>query len=101
MKYIKDAWENAPDETKYKTISEELKLFTHIGTTKDDLLMMLKWIFQREQAAIKDIEYLAGHVTTGEKCNICRHNINDMGCELDDKDDDGECHFEWRGPSIA
>lgn len=47
MKYISEAWESAPDETKYKTISEELRLITHNGLTKDDLLMMLRWIFDQ------------------------------------------------------
>lgn len=45
-----------------------------------------------------DMELLAGNDTSGIKCNICKHNPNDMGCELDGSqfDDDGECHFEWR-----
>ncbi|MEA4869916.1 MAG: hypothetical protein VB062_04680 [Christensenella sp.] len=48
--------------------------------------------------AERDIELLAGEDTSGEKCNICAHNPNDKGCELDGSqfDDDGECHFKWR-----
>jgi hypothetical protein len=44
------------------------------------------------RAAVEDMAYLAGQVTTDEKCNVCRYNPNDMGCE-----EDRECHFEWRG----
>jgi hypothetical protein len=51
------------------------------------------------EAAIEDMVYLAGNETNGAKCNYCKWNPNDMGCELDGSqfDDDGECHFEWRG----
>jgi hypothetical protein len=54
----------------------------------------------REQAAITDLNYFASALVTGEPCNRCRHNPNDMGCELDGSQfyDDGECRFEWCGP---
>jgi hypothetical protein len=55
---------------------------------------------EREKAAaIRDMAYIAGNETNGAKCNYCKWNPNDMGCELDGSqfDDDGECHFEWRG----
>lgn len=52
----------------------------------------------RAEAAIRDMTWLSGYVVGGEKCNICKHNPNDMGCVLDGSqfNDDGECHFEWR-----
>ena len=55
---------------------------------------------RRERAAVEDLTYFAGAITTGEPCSRCIYNPNDMGCELDGSqyDDDGECHFTWRGP---
>ena len=55
---------------------------------------------RRERAAVEDLEWLAGTTVDSLRCNICKYNPNDMGCELDGSqfDDDGECHFTWRGP---
>ena len=47
MKYPEKQWLEKSDEIKIRTIENELNLVTHNGTTRDDLLMMLKW--QNEQ----------------------------------------------------
>lgn len=58
---------------------------------------------RRERAAVEDLEWLAGTTVDSLRCNICKYNPNDMGCELDGSqfDDDGECRFTWRGPQEA
>jgi len=50
-------------------------------------------------AAIEDMALISGQANSALKCNCCKYNPNDMGCELDGSqfDDDGECHFQWRG----
>lgn len=55
---------------------------------------------RRERAAVEDLEWLAGTTVDSLRCNICKYNPNDMGCELDGSqfDDDGECRFTWCGP---
>jgi len=50
-------------------------------------------------AVIEDLEWLAITAVDSLKCNICKYNPDDTGCELDGSqfDDDGECHFTyWR-----
>lgn len=46
MKYQKEQWIKKSDGIKLRTIKDELELDTHNGTTKDDLLMMLEWIYK-------------------------------------------------------
>ena len=45
MKYN---WESMTDEQKARAIKRELELETHNGTTKDDLLNMLRWLCEEE-----------------------------------------------------
>ena len=45
MKYN---WESMTDEQKATAIKRELELDTHNGTTKDDLLNMLRWLCEEE-----------------------------------------------------
>ena len=45
MKY--DNWENMSDTAKIKAIQREIELETHNGTTKDDLLLLLRWLFDQ------------------------------------------------------
>lgn len=52
MKYD---WVNATDEQKINAVKHELSLITHMGTTKDDLLNMLKWLWEKFEAADKDL----------------------------------------------
>lgn len=47
MKYNKQEFCDASDEVKIKIVEEELRLETHNGTTKDDLLMLLEWTYYR------------------------------------------------------
>lgn len=47
MKYNKQAFCDLPDKEKLKIIGNELSLVTHNGTTKDDLLMLLDWAYNR------------------------------------------------------
>ena len=54
MKYDRQAFENAPDDVKLRIIADEVNLETHNGTTKEDLLMLLKWIYDE---AIDHEEY--------------------------------------------
>lgn len=45
MKY--DNWDNMSETSKIRAIQHEIKLETHNGTTKDDLLLLLKWLFDQ------------------------------------------------------
>lgn len=47
MKYQKEQWLKQPEDIKIKTVQNELELETHNGTTKEDLLMMLRWLFEQ------------------------------------------------------
>jgi len=53
----------------------------------------------RERTAVEGLEWLALTTVDSLRCNICKYNPDDMGCELDGSqfDDGGECHFVyWR-----
>lgn len=58
MKYPKDQWLSKPDDIKIMTIKDELELVTHNGTTKDDLLMMLGWLFDQFEVTETEIKAL-------------------------------------------
>lgn len=45
MKYPKENWNELSDAQKMFGIKKELDLETHNATTKDDLLMMLEWLY--------------------------------------------------------
>ncbi|WP_411329263.1 hypothetical protein [Blautia hansenii] len=47
MKYNRQAFCDLSDKEKLKIIKNELSLVTHNGTTKDDLLMLLDWTYNR------------------------------------------------------
>ena len=47
MKYNRQAFCDLSDKEKLKIIKKELSLETHNGTTKDDLLMLLDWTYNR------------------------------------------------------
>lgn len=46
-KYNKEVFENLTHKRKLEVIQEELQLETHNGTTKDDLLMLLNYTYNR------------------------------------------------------
>ena len=54
---------------------------------------------RRADAAVEDMALIVGDSNGALKCNVCVYNPNDMGCELDGSqfDDDGECHWTYRG----
>lgn len=47
MKYNRQAFCDLEDKEKFEIVKKELSLETHNGTTKDDLLMLLDWTFNR------------------------------------------------------
>lgn len=47
MKYNRQSFCNLTDKEKLKIIEKELSLETHNGTTRDDLLMLLDWTYNR------------------------------------------------------
>lgn len=47
MKYNRQAFCDATDEAKTNLIKCEIDLETHNGTTKDDLLMMIEWLYDK------------------------------------------------------
>lgn len=47
MKYNRQAFCDLTDKEKLKIIENELSLVIHNGTTKDDLLMLLDWTYNR------------------------------------------------------
>jgi hypothetical protein len=68
-------------------------------TNKDELsgrIIQMDTVLKR---AAEDMNLLAGECVSSLKCTMCKYNPDDTGCVLDGSqfDDDGECHFEWRG----
>lgn len=47
MKCDRQKFCDAPDKIKLDIVQNELRLVTHNGTTKDDLLMLLDWCYNR------------------------------------------------------
>lgn len=47
MKYNRQYFCDATDESKLDLIKEEIDLVTHNGTTKEDLLMLIEWLYYR------------------------------------------------------
>lgn len=65
----------------------------------ESVLSELYDLTAERDAAVEDLAWLASTTVDSLRCNICKYNPNDMGCELDGSqyDDDGECHFSyWR-----
>lgn len=61
MKYNREKYMELSEEKKLRIIEEEINLETHNGTTKDDLLMLLKSLWDMAV----DVEYVA-HVKDTE-----------------------------------
>lgn len=47
MKCNRQGFCDCSDKEKLRIIQEELELETHNGTTKDDLIMLLDWAYNR------------------------------------------------------
>lgn len=87
----------------YDVITDLYDSFSEVDSEIKTLQSQLTEAQRWEKAAVEDLTYFAGAITTGEPCSRCLYNPNDMGCELDGSqllpfDDVGECHFKWRGP---
>lgn len=52
MKYN---WEAMTEQQKIKACQQEIELDTHNGTTKDDLLNMLRWLWDKFEI-VKEVE---------------------------------------------
>lgn len=65
MRYNRQAFCDLKDKEKLKIIKEELSLVTHNGTTKDDLLMLLDWLYNR--VVKKDLEASADWIPCSER----------------------------------
>ena len=91
---------NSNREGMYRKCAELEELLDAAIAGQETLQKALAESQRRERAAAEDLTYFAGAITTGEPCSRCIYNPDDMGCELDGSqyDDDGECHFTWRGP---
>ena len=75
------------------------KTIDEFVSCKDELsgrIMQMDTVLKR---AVEDINLLVGECVSSLKCAMCKYNPDDTGCVLDGSqfDDDGECHFEWRG----
>lgn len=53
MKYN---WEAMTEEQKIEAVQRELGLITHMGTTKDDLLNMLRWLWDKFEVVKEEKE---------------------------------------------
>uniref|UniRef100_A0A6H2A389 Uncharacterized protein n=1 Tax=viral metagenome TaxID=1070528 RepID=A0A6H2A389_9ZZZZ len=53
MKYN---WDNMTEQQKIKAVQEEIGLDTHNGTTKDDLLNILKWLWDKFEVVKEDAQ---------------------------------------------
>ena len=78
---------------------DEGRLFRDVIALIESLTAQLAESQRREKQAVEDLTWLAKTTVDSLRCNVCKYNPNDMGCELDGLqfEDDGECHFEWRG----
>lgn len=47
MKYNRQAFCDATDESKLDLIKKEIDLATHNGTTKEDMLMLIEWLYSK------------------------------------------------------
>ena len=61
MKYNRQLFCISSDKVKNEIVEEELRLETHNGTTKDDLLMLLEWAYK------KDLEKNDGWIPVDER----------------------------------
>ena len=53
MKYQK--WDELDEYQKIKAVQDELDLVTHNGTTKDDLLNIIKWLWSKFEIEQKEV----------------------------------------------
>ena len=73
--------------------SQKYDCFDVISDLKEQLASSQR----RSDAAVEDMQLIAGDIGSPLTCAVCKYNPNDMGCELDGSQfDDAECHFEWR-----
>lgn len=78
---------------------ELIEYFTYVQNDEFYLLSEIDRLTKERDKAVEDLEWLASTTADSLRCNICKYNPDDMGCELDGSqfDDDGECHFTyWR-----
>ena len=79
MKYPN--WSKYDDPTKWRAVSEEIKLDTHNGTTKDDFLNIVKFLAKeviKLQAKVYDLEELSGFAFSS--CKNCGCYEENKGC---------------------
>ena len=77
MKYPK--WREYPTSKKWRAVADEVELETHNGTTKDDLLNMVKFLAGeavRLQARVYDLEGSTGF----HYCEDCGCYGGEKGC---------------------
>jgi len=47
-------WDKMTEQQKIKACQEEIRLATHNGTTKDDLLNILRWLWDKFEVVDED-----------------------------------------------
>ncbi len=77
MKY---PWDKMTEQQKIKACQEEIDLVTHNGTTKDDLLNILRWLWNKFEV-VKDSEFETTDKITASECIDCQ--CSDDGDERD------------------
>jgi hypothetical protein len=93
MKYD---WDKGTREQKLNAVENELQLATHNGTTKDDMINIIRFLKTERDAAVEDLEVVATcelckHFLVSEyeyPCSVCCH------CEMESTDS----YWTWRGP---
>ena len=78
MKYI---WENMTDDDKCAAVHEELRLKTHMGTTKDDLLEIVRFLSGEVEQYNRALKAACEHIAI----------IQDSICPADMDGFDGDC----------
>jgi hypothetical protein len=67
---LKYNWETMTDDQKRAAVAEELRLVTHMGTTKDDFIEIMKFLNEQNKVIMKALD-LSVEEGKPEDCGYC------------------------------
>ncbi|MEN6325811.1 MAG: hypothetical protein ABFD18_06355 [Syntrophomonas sp.] len=67
MKYI---WENMTDDDKWAAVAEEMEFVTHLGTTKDDFIEIMKFLNKQNQIVKTALELACTDMALDDCCPL-------------------------------
>lgn len=81
MKYN---WGNMTDADKFKAVEEEMDLVTHMGTTKDDFIEIMRFLNrQLEQANASDADKEKYNIELYNRTKDAEHKAKELSSELE------------------